>query len=206
MKFHLVTLSWTLLAGALNTVNAAIPKPPPRPLSDLGINHGSVVALRNNWPYVLAKGKGYLSLCNQCGWSENIATHHGNSNTNGWSQFIVGFLEQDAQGYQIVKLQSVHNGWLLSVCTFNCPNGLLAGKYEFVRPDVAPPPATKWRAMPVDMNGRRYLTLANVYHNQNGKLCEGCLPGNLDHFIVSADSAETSFQSYHLYTVEKLRG
>ncbi|KAF9348253.1 hypothetical protein BGX34_002590 [Mortierella sp. NVP85] len=184
--------------------NYCLGVPTPKPLSELGIKDGSIIALRNNWPGALNKGRGYLTLCNQC--SElvpHIATHSGDSKKNKWSQFKVEFQKKSDKGYQLINLKNMWGNNYLAVCA-GCSPGINIG-YFSDKPNESP--AMWWAAVVEDKNTKKkYLSLMTEYgplRYQTGKLCETCFSGGRDEFTVSKDSGR-QLESYHLYTVEKV--
>jgi hypothetical protein len=199
MRFHLIALALTLLIGALNTVNA-LTKPLPRPLSLLGIKNGSVVALRNNWPAAFQAG-GYLSLCNDCPEKHSqLATHDSKSKDNTWSQFRIEFVKKSKNGYQLVQLKSVWGNSYLAVNKKTRDHRIVA---TFER--TASSSRTKWWAMVVKKDGKKYLALMSDYHKgQTVKLCETCWQSEGRRYLTISEDSEDNWESYHLYTVEPI--
>ncbi|KAK3817533.1 MAG: hypothetical protein J3Q66DRAFT_186235, partial [Benniella sp.] len=202
MKFHLVTLVLTLLIGAQNTVNAVIPKPPIKSLSALKIREGTIVALRNNWPTARAKGRGYLSLCNECmPGIPHVATHSGDSKGNPWSQFEINIVQkEDSQNYPVITLKNIWGQDYLAACghfASSCPSNIKVGLFSTTLNSFA-----WWKAFVVERGGKNYLALENsLYSRATAKLCETCFSSGRDELTVSEDNEE-KWGTHHLYSVE----
>ena len=187
--------------------NHCVGIPTPRPLSELGIKNGDTIALRNNWPAALNKGRGYLSLCQGCTKDvAQLATHTGNSKNNKWSQFKIEFREKagndKGHGYQLITLKNVYGNNYIAVCQ-GCTPGINVGTFTKDPKESF----TQWWAAVVEKNGKKYLTLMSEFGPlvyQTGKLCESCFPGDLNAFTVSKDSGR-DLESYQTYTVEKIK-
>jgi len=181
-----------------------LPNPKSGSLADFGVKDGSIIALRNNYGPALNKGRGYLSLCNECSdFAKQIATHSGDSKKNTWSQFKVEFLKKEDRGYQLINLKNVWGNNYLSVCR-DCAPGIHIGTFT----DDPKVGATQWWAAVVEdeKTKKKHLSLMTEYGQmryQTGKLCETCFPGGRDEFTVSKDSGP--LESYQLYTVEKIK-
>ncbi|KAK3817524.1 MAG: hypothetical protein J3Q66DRAFT_340150 [Benniella sp.] len=199
MRFHLIALALTLLIGALSTVNA-LTIPFPRPLSFLGVNDGSVVALKNNLPG--AKHQGYLSQCDGCPEKPSqLATNDGNSNGNPWSQFRIEFVTNDKNGYQLVRLKNIWSDKYLAVDK-KPRDGQDVATFEW----AACSPRTGWWALVVVRDGKPYLALMSDYLKGRAvKLCKSCWKKeDKDYLVISKDRKE-NWKSYHLYTVEIIK-
>ncbi|KAK3822639.1 MAG: hypothetical protein J3Q66DRAFT_437124 [Benniella sp.] len=187
--------------------NHCIGIPTPRPLSELGIKNGDTIALRNNWPAALNKGRGYLSLCNGCTKElSQLATHTGDSKNNKWSQFKIEFREKSGKdkghGYQLITLRNMYGNNYLAVCQ-GCIAGVNVGTFT----NDPKESFTQWWAAVVEKNGKKHLTLMSEFGPlvyQTGKLCESCFPGDLNAFTVSKDSGR-SLEGYQMYSVEKIK-
>ncbi|KAK3822634.1 MAG: hypothetical protein J3Q66DRAFT_329806 [Benniella sp.] len=192
---------------ASSNFNHCVGIPTPRPLSELGIKNGDTIALRNNWPASLNKGRGYLSLCNGCTKEvSQLATHTGDSKNNKWSQFKIEFREKSGSdkghGYQLVTLRNMYGNNYLAVCQ-GCVSGMNVGIFT----NDPKESFTQWWAAVVEKSGKKYLTLMSEFGPlvyQTGKLCESCFAGDLNAFTVSKDSGR-DLESYQMYTVEKIK-
>ncbi|KAI1314455.1 hypothetical protein EDD11_002157 [Mortierella claussenii] len=92
---------------------------PPANLSTLDISNGTTYAFRNQWPAATKAGKGYMSRCDGCtSVISPLASAHGDSKDNNWSQFTVEVISDATNtDFPVITLRNQYDKKLcLSVC------------------------------------------------------------------------------------------